>query len=351
MQTDVSLLGLGTVLCDSISHGLEPDVVLIVRAIARASAEVAEKLQGAPLDLTPSRDSGRQVMNAAGDLQHPLDVVAHDVCLAALRSTPVQSVLSEEAAEPIVIKTGATLAVAIDPLDGSGNIATNAPLGTIFSIIRSCSPDDPAGAFLQSGRQVCAAGLVMYGPATVMALSVGRGTDLFALDRQAGDFIRVQAGLVIPPGTREFAINASNYRHWEPRLRTYIDDLVAGANGPRGEDFNMRWIGALVAEAYRILLRGGIFLYPSDARKGYRNGRLRLLYEAQPIAFLVEQAGGAAIDMTGPILDRQPSDFHERCPLMFGSRDKIGRVAEYLAASQFTGERSPLFASRGLFRS
>ncbi|MEK7296017.1 MAG: class 1 fructose-bisphosphatase, partial [Actinomycetota bacterium] len=244
-----------------------------------------------------------------------------------------------------------SLAVAIDPLDGSGNIVINAPMGTIFSIIRGCSSSDPAAAFFQSGRQVCAAGIVMYGPATVMALSVGHGTELFALDRRANEFVRTHTSLVIPRGTREFAINASNYRHWEPRLRVYIDDLVAGADGPRGENFNMRWIGALVAEAYRILLRGGIFLYPSDSRDGYRNGRLRLLYEAQPVAFLVEQAGGAAIDMTGPILDRQPSDFHERCPLMFGSRDKINRFAEYLITSQFTGERSPLFAARGLFRS
>ena len=338
MNAVTSPIDLASVLRGPISNGLDSEIALIVQSIAGASIELASRLRFEP----PS---------SGGDVEQPLDIVANEIFLAALGCVPVRAVLSAVAHEPILMDDSASFAVVITPLDRSGNSSANAPMGTIFSVLRASSPDDPTGAFLQSGRRhICGAGFVMYGPATVMALSVGRGTDLFMLGR-AGAFVRTHARLAMPIGTREFAINAANYRHWDPRLRIYIDDLVAGTDGPRGQDFNMRWIAAVVAEAYRILLHGGIFLYPSDARDGYRNGRLRLLYEAQPLAFLVEQAGGAAIDMTNPVLDRVPTELHERCPLVFGSPDKVARVPEYLTASQFTGERSPLFASRGLFRS
>ena len=350
MNAITSPIDLDSVLVGSMSNGLDPEIAAIVQSIAAACIELAGRLQDGPLSSDAASGRRHQVINAGGDAQQPLDVLAHEICMAALRSAPVRAVLSEEADEPILVDASASFAIAIDPLDGSGNISTNAPMGTIFSILIAPSRADAAATFLQSGRQICAAGFVMYGPATVMALSVGNGTDLFVLGR-AGTFVRTHVSVAIPTGTREFAINAANYRHWDPHLRIYIDDLVAGANGPRGEDFNMRWIAAVVADAYRILLCGGIFLYPSDARDGYRDGRLRLLYEAQPIAFVVEQAGGAAIDLTNPVLDRVPRELHERCPLVFGSGDKIDRVAEYLTSSQFTGERSPLFASRGLFRS
>ena len=342
-------IDLGSVLRDSISNGLAPEIAGIVQSIGAASVELAGRLRNGPLSSQVTTGRRHSVINGGGNAQQPLDVAAHEICLAALASTPVRAVLSEQADEPILLDASSSFAIAIDPLDGSGNISTNAPTGTIFSVIRVPARLEPVATFLQSGRQICAAGFVMYGPATVMALSVGHGTDLFVLGG-GGAFIRTHTCIAIPTGTREFAINAANYRHWDPRLRIYIDDLVAGADGPRGEDFNMRWIAAVVADAYRILLHGGIFLYPSDERDGYRDGRLRLLYEAQPIAFVVEQAGGAAIDMTSPVLDRVPRELHERCPLIFGSPDTVARVSEYLAAPQFTGERSPLFAARGLFR-
>lgn len=351
MDTSDLTLNLRAYLEAAIGRGLHADIGLIVLAITGECERLATELSGGDLRCNPGQIPRAHVANPSGDLQHPLDIAAHDGFVEALTHAPVQWVLSEEANEPITIDPQASFAVAIDPLDGSNNIAINAPVGSIFSILRGISGDEPSAAFLSSGRQVCAAGVVMYGPATVMALSVGDGTDLFVLDPTTGDFLRSHSKLLVPSGTREFAINASNYRHWDPRLRVYIDDLVAGTEGPRGEDFNMRWIAALVADAYRILRRGGIYLYPSDARVGYANGRLRLIYEAQPVAFLIEQSGGAAIDMTGPILDRQPREFHERCPLIFGSCDKVDRVADYLVSPRFTGHQSPLFAQRGLFRS
>jgi fructose-1,6-bisphosphatase I len=338
MNAVTSPVDLDSVLRGLIDTGLDPEVALTLQSIAAASIELAGRLRCEPL-------------SSDGAVEQPLDIIAHNLCLTALRSAPVRAVLSAAAHQPIVVDHAASLAVALSALEGAGNRSTNAPMGTIFSVLRPPSPGDPSIAFLASGRrQIRAAGFVMYGPATVMALSVGRGTDLYVLGRD-GAMVRTHTSVAMPSATREFAINAANCRHWDPRLRIYIDDLVAGADGPRGQDFNTRWIAAVVAETYRILLRGGIVLYPSDARDGYRTGRLRLLYEAQPIAFLVEQAGGAATDMTNPMLDRVPRELHERCPLVFGSCDEVGRVAEYLVAPQFTGERSPLFATRGLLRS
>jgi len=344
-------LDLDAYLIRSIRDGMEPDVAVIVQAIARTSTQLADRLSRSLVDNATSVAAVGEPWNAFGERQHPLDLVAHEMFVEALTHAPVQSVLSKEAAMPIAIDPSASFAVALEPLDGSNNISTNAPIGSIFSVVPSAGGDQPAAAFLRSGRSMTAAGFVMYGPATLMALSVGHGTQLFVLDRASGRFIRSHADATIPIGTREFAINASNYRHWEPSLRGYFDDLVAGTEGPRGEDFTMCWIAALVAEAYRILVHGGIFLYPADAREECRNGRLRLIYEAQPLAFLVEQAGGAAVDMTSALLDRQPAKLHERSPMVFGSRDKVERVAQYLSEEPFTGDRSPLFAQRGLFRS
>jgi fructose-1,6-bisphosphatase I len=211
---------------------------------------------------------------------------------------------------------------------------------------REATADD----FLTAGTAQLGAGMVLFGPATVLALTVGDGTDVFVLDDVAGCFRRMHQHVQTPAGTREFAINSSNSRHWSPAMRSYIADLTEGADGRREADFNMRWFGALVADAYRILLRGGVFLYPDDGRAGYSDGRLRLVYEAQPIAMLFEQSGGAATDGSRRILELTAAHLHARTPLVFGSADKVARVARYRELVGNDPERAPLFGSRGLFR-
>jgi len=208
---------------------------------------------------------------------------------------------------------------------------------------------DPDTTFRQPGRQQLAAGFFIYGPQLVLVLTLGSGTHGFRFSGAAGGFVRFPEPLAIAPRTQEFAINASNYRHWSDAVRSYVDDCLKGAEGPRERDFNMRWIASLVAEAHRILTRGGVFLYPRDGRRGYERGRLRYLYECAPIAFLIEQAGGQATDGSDAILDRAPGSLHERTPFVFGSAQNVARVAAYhdLPAA----ETSALFGTRGLFRS
>jgi fructose-1,6-bisphosphatase I len=240
--------------------------------------------------------------------------------------------------------------VALDPLDGSSNIDTDLPVGTIFSILPMPAGNGaPGAALLQPGTRQLAAGFVIYGPQTCLVLTLGQGTHILTLERRTSRFVLTHAAVRIPQRRREYAINASNYRHWDAAIRTYVDDCIAGAEGPRGENFNMRWIASLVAEAFRILVRGGIFLYPADRRPGYEHGRLRLVYEAQPIALVIEQAGGAASDGFERILDLTPRQLHQRTPLIFGSSDKVARVERYHAGPPSSSERSPLFVRRGLF--
>ena len=286
-----------------------------------------------------------------GDPQTELDIRADRLLMAALQDAPVAAFGSEESPEVLVLNAGAPLAVALDPLDGSSNIDTNVSIGTIFSIrpMSGATNGSPASALLQRGSSQLAAGFVIYGPRTSLVLTLGQGPQIFTLDRRRGRFVLTEADVRIPTGRREYAINASNYRHWDEAIQTYVDDCIAGVDGPHGANFNMRWIASLVAEALRILGRGGIFLYPADRRPGYGHGRLRLVYEAHPIALVMEQAGGAAIDGFTRILDLVPRDLHQRTPLIFGSADKVARVARYHAGPPSTSERSPLFARRGLF--
>jgi len=290
--------------------------------------------------------------NVGGDEQKELDLRANDLFVDALKSAPVAVFGSEESEAALVLQDGALLAVAIDPLDGSSNIDTNVSIGTIFSILPMTGVGKGPGeaVFQQAGSNQLAAGFVIYGPQTAVVLTLGQGTHIFTLDRESGDFLLTAANIQIPKGKREYAINASNYRHWDEPVQAYVDDCMSGAEGPRGENFNMRWIASLVAEAFRVLVRGGIFLYPRDNRPGYQHGRLRLVYEANPIAFVVEQAGGAATDGAHRILDLVPTELHQRVPLVFGSSDKVERVVRYHTDRHSIGERSPLFGRRSLFR-
>jgi fructose-1,6-bisphosphatase I len=291
--------------------------------------------------------------HGAGDTQKELDVLANNMLVAGLSSAPVAALASEELDEPILLDPGAPLLVAVDPLDGSSNIDTNVSVGTIFSIVPAPAYGVPldAAAFLQTGLQQLAAGYAIYGPQTAFVLTTGEGTHVFTLDRSTWQFRLTAQHVRVPTRTREFAINASNHRHWDEPIRIYVDDCLKGSEGPRGEDFNMRWIASMVAEAHRVLARGGIYMYPADLRDGYAQGRLRLIYEANPIAWLIEQAGGAASTGMARILELKPASIHQRVPLLFGSRDEVARLDRYHLDPYPLGERSPLFGRRGLFRS
>jgi fructose-1,6-bisphosphatase I len=319
-----------------------------VMALSAGCRDIAALIAGSPFvgDL-----AARQRQGVDGDFQTELDLRANDLLVKALARAQVAAVASEEMDAPLPLSSGAPINVALDPLDGSSNIETNLSIGTIFSLLpgpAGSSASEPA-AFLRAGREQLAAGYVIYGPQTVLALTLGAGTDLFTLDPARGQFVRTRANVRVPPQAREVAINASNYRHWDIPIQTWFNDCLAGADGPRAENFNMRWIASMVAEAHRILVRGGVYLYPSDARQGYRNGRLRLIYEANPIAFLMEQADGQGSTGRERILDRVPRLLHERVPLVFGAREEVERIERYHLGKEPQGEISPLFARRGLF--
>jgi len=335
---------------DSRGAALNEAVLQAMLGMADAAVTLSELIGRPPLD--GRLGTGTGTANSDGDNQRKLDVVAEDIFSSALRKVSVASYLSEEVEAPVVLNPDGLLAIAIDPLDGSSNIDVNAPIGTIFSIFPAVSGAvaDPMAAFRQKGRAQLAAGFFIYGPQTSLVLSLGHGTHLFTLDRGERRFTLVEAGLAIPLDMPEYAINASNYRHWHEPVQSYIDDCVQGTEGPLGRNFNMRWIASLVADTYRIFMRGGIFLYPADKRKGYERGRLRLMYEANPIAFLAEQAGGRATDGVEPILDRVPEAPHERVPFVMGSADKVDRVRlHHLDPLSLTRE-APLFGRRGLLR-
>jgi fructose-1,6-bisphosphatase I len=318
-----------------------------ILALADAAMTISALVARGPLAGRLGLDIG--AANADGDAQKRLDVLANDAVLAALNRSSVAYFASEEEAAILTLVPGGALAIAVDPLDGSSNIDVNVSIGTIFAIFPA-SADGATASFFRSGSEQLAAGYFVYGPHTALVLTTGRGVDLFVLDREAGGFRFARANLTIPIEAREFAINTSNYRHWFDPVQTFIDDCVAGREGPRGKDFNMRWVASLVAETHRIFTRGGVFLYPADRRPGYERGRLRLLYEAFPIALLAEQAGGGAIDGYRRILDKAPGDLHERTPLFFGSSRKMGVIASYHADASDRQGQAPLFGRRGLFR-
>jgi fructose-1,6-bisphosphatase I len=323
-------------------------VAATIGAIGKACATIAGLVANGALegDLAATRGDG-----GGGDEQKELDVRTNDILIEALRAAPVAAVASEELDRPVALNPGAPVIVAIDPLDGSSNIETNVSVGTIFSILPAPEAGaDSTEAFLRPGRDQVAAGYVIYGPQTNLVLTVGEGVDIFTLERGAATFLLTKQGVKVPVKTREFAINASNYRHWDTPIRIWFNDCLAGTDGCRGEDFNMRWIASMVAEAHRILMRGGVYVYPGDSRSGYRAGRLRLVYEGNPIGMVMEQAGGLASTGRARILDCVPNALHARVPLLFGSRDEIDRLQRYHADPHPLGEQSPLFSRRGLFR-
>jgi fructose-1,6-bisphosphatase I len=273
--------------------------------------------------------------NVQGETQKKLDVISNDLMIHANRwGGHLAAMASEEMEDVYLIPDGyprGKYLLVFDPLDGSSNIDVNISVGTIFSILRC--PDGvktpTAEDFLQPGtRQVCA-GYALYGPATMLVMTTGQGVNGFTLDRNIGEFVLTHPRMTIPAQTREFAINASNSRFWEPPVKRYIDELLAGKTGPRGADFNMRWVASMVAEVHRILSRGGIFLYPRDTKDPKKEGRLRLMYEANPMSFIVEQAGGLSSTGRERIMEIKPKDLHQRVAVILGSREEVERVTAY----------------------
>ena len=317
-----------------------------IAAIAAAAVDLAALIADGPLAGITGQNGGT---NADGDQQKDIDVAADGMMRRALREAPVAAILSEEVALPEIINSAAPLCVAIDPLDGSANLENNISVGTIFSI--RPRGNDILSTFFEPGTAQCAAGFVVYGPQTTLVLALNARVDIFILDRRTREFRLIAQGVRVAPDTPEFAINASNQRHWHGPVRAYIDECLAGTNGGGEADFNMRWIGSLVAESLRILVRGGVFLYPADARPGYREGRLRLLYEAHPMALVMEWAGGAATTGRRRILELGAKTPHQRVPLIMGSVRGVRDVTTIHEGVEpmFDHSDAPLFARRGLF--
>lgn len=318
----------------------------VIEAIATAAVELASLIADGPLADITGAESG---INSDGDRQKDIDIRADDMMRRALRDAPVAAILSEEAALPETFAPEASLCVAIDPLDGSANLENNISMGTIFSI--RPRGNDILSTFFEPGTAQCAAGFIVYGPQTTLVLALDARVDIFILDRRAGEFLLVRPAVQVARDTPEFAINASNRRHWHGPVRAYIDECLAGTNGGGEADFNMRWIGSLVAESLRILGRGGVFLYPADSRPSYREGRIRLLYEAHPMALIMEWAGGAASTGRRRILEVAAKTPHQRVPLIMGSARAVRDVAAIHERIEpmFDNSDAPLFARRGLF--
>ena len=319
---------------------INPDLRLLIEVVARACKTIAVAVGKGALGgvLGDAGTLGAASMNIQGEAQKKLDVIANDVLLEANAwGGHLAACASEEMDDPFPIPDayprGNSLLL-FDPLDGSSNIDVNVSVGTIFSVL-VCPGDAQqvdTQSFLQPGTAQVAAGYCIYGPSTMLVLTIGHGTHAFTLDREQGSFVLTRRDMQVPQDTREFAINMSNQRHWEAPMQAYVQDLLAGATGPRGKDFNMRWIASMVADVHRILTRGGIFIYPWDRKLGERPGanpdptkagKLRLMYEANPMAMLVEQAGGAATDGRQRILDIAPTRLHQRVPVFLGSRAEV----------------------------
>jgi fructose-1,6-bisphosphatase I/sedoheptulose-1,7-bisphosphatase len=334
------------------------DIALACKAIARS---VAFGELGGVLGNPGAEAEVSTGVNVQGEVQKKLDVISNEYFTQMTEwGGHLAGMASEEMDHPYQIpnsyQRGKYLLV-FDPLDGSSNIDVNVTVGSIFSILRAPQEVIDSGRdvveadFMQPGTRQLAAGYALYGPATMLVLTVGNGVAAFTLDPNLGQFMLTHPSLKVPEDTQEFAINASNARFWEAPVKRYVDECLAGKTGPRGKDFNMRWIASMVAEAHRILMRGGVFMYPRDTKDPSKPGRLRLLYEANPIGMIMEQAGGRASTGHEPMLTVQPTALHQRIGLLFGSKNEVERIERYHREPAAVKEDSnPLFAERSLFR-
>ncbi|GAC1581503.1 MAG: class 1 fructose-bisphosphatase [Candidatus Elarobacter sp.] len=334
----------------------ENDLTALLNDIQTACKFIASFVSRGALGAT---DGVVTAVNVQDETQKPLDVIANDIMLRECEwGGQLLGMASEELEHPYSIPAryprGRYLLV-FDPLDGSSNLDVNVTVGTIFSVLRA--PEgvtEPVEAdFLQPGTSQVAAGFALYGATSMIVITLGAGVHGFTLDREIGAYTLTHPDMRIPTEAREFAINASNERFWEPPVRHYVDECIQGRTGPRGADYNMRWVASLVAEVYRILVRGGLFMYPRDTKDPAKAGKLRLLYEANPMAMIVEAAGGAASTGRGRVLDLIPTSLHQRVPLLLGSRSEVERLCSYHDAYD-RGEElvfdNPLFKTRSLFR-
>ena len=314
------------------ANAIKPELRLLIEVVARACKAIAVNVgKGALAGMLGS--AGTE--NIQGETQKKLDVISNDILMEANEWGGHLAAMASEEMEtiheiPNRYPKGEYLLL-FDPLDGSSNIDVNVSIGTIFSVLKG--PENMGQvseqSFLLPGTEQVAAGYAVYGPTTVFVLTVGTGVHCFTLDREMGSWVLTQTNMMIPEETQEFAINMSNMRHWEPPVKRYVDELLQGTDGPRGKDFNMRWVASMVADVHRILTRGGVFLYPRDARTPDKPGKLRLMYEANPMSFLVEQAGGAATNGHQRILEVRPSQLHERVSVILGSKAEVARITQY----------------------
>jgi fructose-1,6-bisphosphatase I len=318
-----------------LNNSIPAELRLLIEVVARACKTISHAVgKGALGDVLGAADTE----NVQGEIQKKLDIISNEILLQANEWGGHLAAMASEEMEtihpiPNRYPMGEYMLL-FDPLDGSSNIDVNVSIGTIFSVLKA--PEGMATPtekdFLQPGTRQVAAGYAVYGPQTVLVLTTGNGVNCFTLDREMGSWVMTQRALQIPADTAEYSINASNARHWYPPVTRYVKELEAGKTGPREKNFNMRWIASMVADVHRILNRGGIFMYPADAREPDKPGKLRLMYEANPMAFIVEQAGGAATDGKMRILDIQPTTLHQRVAVFIGSRNEVQRVTEYHAA-------------------
>ena len=312
--------------CLAGQSGLPQNLKILLEAVAETCAVIGRTVN---LSAVNDLQGALEQENVQGEVQKQLDVIANDIMLEEARWKGVVRGLASEEMDTFVGFDAGDYLLIFDPIDGSSNVDVNGVVGTIFSILPA-----PKGAlsetdFLKPGREQVAAGYAIYGPQTTLVLTTGNGVSAFTPDAD-GVWVQTKAAMTVPASTREFAINMSNYRHWLPGVRRYIDECVAGKDGPRGADFNMRWLASMVGDVHRILTRGGIFMYPGDTKRAH--GKLRLMYEANPIGFLIEQAGGKATDGVNRILDIEPTGLHQRTGVVLGSSEEVARVAEYLKA-------------------
>ena len=314
-------------LADYLSNNRQnPAICDTIHTISQVCIYISDLLKrGALADILG--EAGNQ--NVQGEDQKKLDVIANDLLLEALSNNPhCAGVASEELDNSTPANPNGSLLVLFDPLDGSSNIDINMAVGTIFSILPYNNQGQTATDhdFLQKGTDQLASGYVLYGTSTVMAITLGAGVVMFSLDPETKQFIQIKDAIQISPDTKEYAINASNYRYWLPPMQRYIDEFVEGKNGVRGKDFNMRWVAAMVGDIHRILCRGGVFSYPFDTKHPDKAGKLRLMYEANPMSFLIEQAGGMSTDATNRIMEIAPTHIHQRVPVVLGAKNEVEYV-------------------------
>ncbi len=298
----------------------ENDLSLIINSLAKAALQISKNIRN--IKKVDNYLVSNKTVNTDGDLQKPLDIISDEILIDFLKKSPVSGYASEEQEGFIDFRNNNDFIVFADPLDGSSNIDVNVSIGTIFSIMNKNNLALEK-AFIQKGSNQIASGFFVYGPQTTLFITVGHGTALFALDELKNQFYLIKDKIIIPESTSEFAINVAYKRFWNDATSKYIQNCQDGEEGPRKKNFGMRWVGSLVADASRIFIRGGVFLYPSDNRKKYKEGRLRLTYEANPIAFLIEEAGGKATNGYESILNLEVKEIHQRSPLIFGSAEEV----------------------------